>query len=58
MDISGTALGRARVHAVDAGAGVADHIEWVHDDLTTFDPGPRRFDLVSAQFVHLPGARP
>ena len=56
VDISETALGRARGHAVDAGAGVADRIEWVHGDVTTFDPGIRRFDLVSAQFVHLPGA--
>ena len=55
VDISETALGRARDHAVDAGAEVADHVEWVHDDVTTFDPGTRRFDLVSAQFVHLPG---
>ena len=53
VDISETALARARDHA--AGAGVADLIEWVHDDVTTFDPGTRRFDLVSAQFVHLPG---
>jgi SAM-dependent methyltransferase len=56
VDISGTALERARAHAEDAGADVAERIEWVHDDVTTFDPGRRRFDLVSAQFVHLPGA--
>ena len=56
VDISETALERARVHAVDAGAEVADQVEWVHDDVTTFAPGARRFDLVSAQFVHLPGA--
>ena len=56
VDISETALGRARGHAADAGSEVADRVEWVHDDVTTFDPGTRRFDLVSAQFVHLPGA--
>ena len=56
VDISATALDRAKGHAEDAGDGVADRIAWVQDDVTTFDPGTRRFELVSAQFVHLPGA--
>jgi len=56
VDISATALERAKGHAEDAGDGVADRIVWVQDDVTTFDPGTRRFELVSAQFVHLPGA--
>jgi SAM-dependent methyltransferase len=56
VDISGTALERARRHADDAGREVADRIEWVRHDVTTFEPGSRRFDLMSSQFVHLPGA--
>ncbi len=42
------------VNASQFDAKVADRIEWVHEDLTTWDPGPDRFDLVSAQYTHLP----
>ncbi|WP_448629104.1 SAM-dependent methyltransferase [Cellulomonas soli] len=49
VDISATALDRARQHALEA--GVADRITWEQHDLSrTFPAG--RFDLVSAQFLH------
>ncbi|MEV1333899.1 methyltransferase domain-containing protein [Micromonospora costi] len=52
-DISRTALDRAATHA-DA-AGVADRIDWVHADLREQPPAEAAYDLVSAQFMHLPG---
>jgi SAM-dependent methyltransferase len=55
VDISGAALERARLHAAEAGDDVAARIEWVRADIIAYDPGSRRFDLVSAQFLHLPG---
>lgn len=48
VDVSATALERARQ------AAGSDRLEWVHADLTGWDPG-RRFDLVSSQYVHAPG---
>jgi SAM-dependent methyltransferase len=56
VDISGVALQRAAAHAGKVGAEVAARIEWLHADLRTADPGPARFDLVSAQYMHLPSA--
>jgi 2-polyprenyl-3-methyl-5-hydroxy-6-metoxy-1,4-benzoquinol methylase len=50
-DISPVALARATAHADQA--GVADRITWLQADFTTGVPGA--FDLVSAQFMHLPG---
>ena len=50
-DISTVALERAAEHARDA--GVADRVDWLHLDLTR-DAPPTTYDLVSAQFVHLP----
>ncbi len=49
-DISPVALGRAAVHA--EAAGVADRITWLQVDLTA--EIPTGFDLVTAQFMHLP----
>jgi SAM-dependent methyltransferase len=49
-DVSSVALARARTHADAAGAEVA----FVETDLLTDPPPPRSFDLVSAQFFHLP----
>ncbi|NIH87485.1 class I SAM-dependent methyltransferase [Amycolatopsis granulosa] len=51
LDLSATALRRGAEHA--ARAGVGERIEWVRGDVRTWDPGERRFDLVSAQFLHL-----
>jgi 2-polyprenyl-3-methyl-5-hydroxy-6-metoxy-1,4-benzoquinol methylase len=52
VDVSAVALDRAAQAA--AAAGVQDSISWQQRDMLTWDPGPARFDLVSAQFMHLP----
>ena len=51
-DVSQVALDRAAA-AVDAG-GFSDQVMWVQHDLLVWTPPPRSFDLVSAQFFHLP----
>ncbi|MBM0234970.1 NAD(P)/FAD-dependent oxidoreductase [Micromonospora sp. STR1_7] len=55
VDISATALARAAEHA-DA-AGVGDRIEFAHADLRDKPPAESAYDLVSAQFMHLPPAQ-
>ncbi|MGK5740652.1 FAD-dependent oxidoreductase [Micromonospora sp. URMC 103] len=52
VDISRTALKRAAGHA--EAAGVAARIDWVHADLREQPPAEAAYDLVSAQFMHLP----
>nr|WP_030491471.1 bifunctional NAD(P)/FAD-dependent oxidoreductase/class I SAM-dependent methyltransferase [Micromonospora chokoriensis] len=52
VDISTTALDRAAAHAESA--GVADRIEFLHADLRDKPPTDEAYDLVSAQFMHLP----
>jgi SAM-dependent methyltransferase len=54
VDFSGTALSRAAAHAEALGDEVAARISWVEADLTTWVPPGASFDLVSAQFLHLP----
>lgn len=54
VDVSGVALQRAAEHADRAGAEVAGRISWLHENLTAWDPGRGRYDLVSAQYMHLP----
>jgi SAM-dependent methyltransferase len=51
-DVSQVALDRAAA-AVDAG-GSSDQVMWVQHDLLEWAPPARSFDLVSAQFFHLP----
>ncbi|GGQ12929.1 class I SAM-dependent methyltransferase [Streptomyces mutabilis] len=51
VDISGTALERAAVHAADAGVG--DRVVWERHELGRSFPGGS-FDLVSAQFLQSP----
>jgi len=53
-DISTVALDRGASHAREAGTEVAARIDWLHADLTTWAPQPMTYDLVSAQFMHLP----
>nr|WP_240809092.1 class I SAM-dependent methyltransferase [Microbispora catharanthi] len=53
-DISATALERAAAHAADAGADVADRTEWVRADLRDHALPEGAYDLVSAQYMHLP----
>ena len=57
VDLSAVALERASANAHQAGADIAGRIDWVHEDVTSWDPGPDRYDLVSVQYVHLPPAR-
>jgi 2-polyprenyl-3-methyl-5-hydroxy-6-metoxy-1,4-benzoquinol methylase len=54
VDISPVALNRAAAHAAEQGAAIADRISWRQADVIEWDPAPERFDLVSAQFLHLP----
>ncbi|MEV6814843.1 bifunctional NAD(P)/FAD-dependent oxidoreductase/class I SAM-dependent methyltransferase [Micromonospora sp. NPDC051296] len=54
VDISTTALARAADHAKAAGGQVAERIEWTHADLLRSSPAEGAYDLVSAQFMHLP----
>jgi SAM-dependent methyltransferase len=54
VDVSTVALGRAAERAAEVGTAVADRITWQPADALTWDPAPARFDLVSAQFMHLP----
>ncbi len=55
VDISTTALDRAAGHAATAGPDVVDRVDWVHADLRSQPPTALTYDLVSAQFMHLPG---
>jgi thioredoxin reductase/SAM-dependent methyltransferase len=50
VDLSQVALDRAAGHATEAGVDVT----WHQVDAISWDPAPARYDLVSAQFVHLP----
>jgi SAM-dependent methyltransferase len=54
VDISSVALDRAAVHALAAGDGVAERIQWLCEDILRWEPPQRRYDLVSAQYMHLP----
>jgi SAM-dependent methyltransferase len=54
VDFASTALQRGRAHAETLGPDVAGRIRWVHADVTTWVPDEGQFDLVSAQFMHLP----
>lgn len=56
VDFATTALRRGAEQADALGADVAGRIRWVHADLTTWAPTEGHFDLVSAQFMHLPAA--
>jgi SAM-dependent methyltransferase len=53
VDFATTALDRAAARAAEQ--GVADRVSWVHADLRTWTP-PGSYDLVSAQYMHLPPA--
>ncbi|CAA9556249.1 MAG: Thioredoxin reductase [uncultured Thermomicrobiales bacterium] len=56
VDFSVTALARGAAQAEVLGDEVAGRIAWVHADLTAWEPPEGDFDLVSAQFMHLPAA--
>lgn len=52
VDVSATALGRARQHAEGLGDEAAERIDLLEADLTTWEPPQARFDLVTAHYVH------
>ena len=54
VDVSSVALDRAAKRATEAGEQIADRITWQQADVLSWDPAPLQFDLVSAQFMHLP----
>lgn len=54
VDVSTVALERGAAHALEVSAEVAQRITWLHADLTEWVPAPASYDLVSAQFLHLP----
>jgi SAM-dependent methyltransferase len=55
VDISGVALGRAAGHAAKAGDEVAARIRWQREDLIDWTPPEHAYDLVTSQYIHLPG---
>lgn len=57
VDISATALRRARTHAEARGAEVAGRITWVRADLTDAAPDGAPFDLVTTHYVHTTASR-
>lgn len=57
VDISSVALARAAEHARAAGDDVAVRITLEERDFTVWAPEAGAFDLVSAQFVHVPPDR-
>lgn len=54
VDLSVVALARGAANAANAGDEIAGRIEWHHLDLTATAPEPVAYDLVSAQYMHLP----
>ncbi|MGW5513573.1 class I SAM-dependent methyltransferase [Nocardia africana] len=52
VDIAAAAVARGRDHADRAGHDIADRIDWHTADLTRWDAGVDRFDLVCACYVH------
>jgi 2-polyprenyl-3-methyl-5-hydroxy-6-metoxy-1,4-benzoquinol methylase len=55
LDVSAVALERAAQHAAAQGDQIAALITWTRADMYSFDPGAGRYDLVSAQYMYLPG---
>jgi SAM-dependent methyltransferase len=54
VDISRVALERAAGHAAQAGDGVPERIQWRREDILEWRPPEHAFDLVTAQYLHLP----
>lgn len=54
VDISAVALDRAAALTGRADPEAAARITWLRADIGEWVPTPRSFDLVSAQFMHLP----
>ena len=56
VDISAVALERAAGHAAKEDEAVAERIEWRREDLGEWVLPERAYDLVTAQYLHVPGA--
>lgn len=59
VDLSSVALQKAARHAAAkaaTGPGLVGSIEWEHHDLLKWTPPASSFELVTAQFMHLPTA--
>lgn len=54
VDFAVSALEKARIHAESIDPDAAARIEWARHDITAWSPEPQSYDLVSAQFMHLP----
>jgi SAM-dependent methyltransferase len=54
VDVSPVALGKGAARAAAVGDAVAARISWERQDVLVWGPEPGAFDLVSAQFMHLP----
>jgi SAM-dependent methyltransferase len=53
VDFSATALAHARSTAETVGVEVAERIDWVEGDLSTWTPQPAHYDLVVSLYVHV-----
>lgn len=53
VDFSATALAHARSTAETVGVDVAERIDWVEGDLSTWTPQPAHYDLVVSLYVHV-----
>lgn len=55
VDISTVALERGASRAREIGADLAAQIDWIHEDLRTWEgPESQSYDLVSSQFIPFP----
>lgn len=60
VDISAVALGRATEHEQEQSENrgpTTPPVRWEHHDLTVWEPPAGAFDLVTAQYMHLPTAQ-
>lgn len=53
VDFSAAALAHARSAAETVGVDVAERIDWVEGDLSTWTPPPAHYDLVVSLYVHV-----
>ncbi len=56
VDFSPAALTHARSMADAVGADVAERIDWIEGDLSTWTPEPEHYDLVVCLYVHVAGS--
>jgi SAM-dependent methyltransferase len=56
VDVARAVLDTARQHAERLADNVRQRIAWRQEDLTVWTPPEGAFDLVSAQYVHVPAA--